>query len=127
MDPPLVQTLRAAFADEECVAAWLFGSQARGDARAQSDVDVAVLFGRPRPVTLDALPTRLHGKLEQAVGGEVDLVVLDGADPDLVHRVLRDGVLLAERDRSRRIAFEVRMRNLWFDLEPVRRAYRSGR
>ena len=127
MDSPLVQSLRAAFADEDCVAAWLFGSQARGDAGEQSDADIGVLFGRPRPARLDELPTRLHGKLEQAAGREIDLVVLDGADPDLVHRVLRDGLLLADHQPGRRIAFEVRMRNLWFDLEPVRRAYRAGR
>ena len=124
---PLLDSLRGAFAGEACVAAWLFGSRARGDASAQSDVDVAVLFGRPRPVTLEALPTRLHGMLERAAGASVDLIILDGADPDLIHRVLRDGVVLVEDDRAGRIAFEVRSRNLWFDLEPVRRRYRASK
>ena len=121
------QALRRALAGEPCVAAWLFGSHARGEPRADSDVDVAVLFGRPRPTRLDELPTRLQGALEAAAGTVVDLVILDGADPDLVHRVLRDGVLLVENDRSARVAFTVRMRNLWFDLEPVRRLYRAAR
>lgn len=124
---PLIDSLRGALAGEECVAAWLFGSRARGDASARSDVDVAVLFGRPRPTTLDALPTHLHGALERAANAQVDLVILDGADPDLIHRVLRDGVLLADKDRAKRIAFEVRSRNLWFDLEPVRRRYRAAK
>jgi hypothetical protein len=43
---------------------------------------------------------------------------------DLVHRVLRDGVLLLERDRSARIRFEVRARNDYFDLLPHLRRYR---
>lgn len=123
----LLDSLRGAFAGEDCVAAWLFGSRARGDASAQSDVDVAVLFGRPRPTTLEGLPTRLHAVLERAAGACVDLVILDGADPDLIHRVLRDGVLLVDNHRAGRIAFEVRSRNLWFDLEPVRRRYRAAR
>ena len=127
MDPLLAESLRAAFADEDCVAAWMFGSQARGEAGPGSDVDIAVLFGRPRPTTLEGLPTRLLGKLERAAGGEVDLIILDGADPDLVHRVLRDGILLADHQPGKRIAFEVLMRNLWFDFEPVRRAYRAAR
>lgn len=59
----LLDSLRAAFAGEDCVAAWLFGSRARGDASPQSDVDVAVLFGKPRPATLEALPTQLHPAL----------------------------------------------------------------
>ena len=36
----------------------------------------------------------------------------------------RDGRLVVDRDRSRRIAFEVLARNEYFDLEPVRREYR---
>jgi predicted nucleotidyltransferase len=123
----LADSLRGALAGEDCVAAWLFGSRARGDASPLSDVDVAVLFGRPRPTTLLALPTRLHGALERTSGAGVDLIILDGADPDLIHRVLRDGVLLVDNDRAARIAFEVRSRNLWFDLEPVRRRYRAAR
>jgi len=123
----LIDSLRAALTDAPCVAAWLFGSRARGDARTDSDVDVAVLFGRPRPTRLEELPMSLLAALERAVGREVDLVILDGADPDLIHRVLRDGILLAERDRSARIAFEVGARNAYFDLAPMRERYRRAR
>ena len=48
------------------------------------------------------------------------LVVLNEAPCDLVHRVLRDGRL----DRAARVRFEVRSRNEYFDMDPVRRAYR---
>jgi predicted nucleotidyltransferase len=122
----LIDSLRAALTDAPCVAAWLFGSRARGDARVDSDVDVAVLFGRPRPTRLEDLPVALLARLERAAGREVDLVILDGADPDLIHRVLRDGILLVEHDRSVRIAFEVRARNAYFDLAPVRERYRRA-
>jgi predicted nucleotidyltransferase len=122
----LIDALRAALANASCVAAWLFGSHARGDARVDSDVDVAVLFGRPRPTRLEELPVALLASLERAAGREVDLVILDGADPDLIHRVLRDGILLAEHDPSARIAFEVRARNEYFDLAPVRARYRRA-
>lgn len=122
---PLAERLRAALEGRsDVVCAWLFGSQARGDAHESSDVDVAVLRGRPRPRTLDDWPVELEAAVEEAVGSRVDLVLLDGADSDLVHRVLRDGVLVVERDRAARIAFEVFKRNEWFDLEPVRRRVR---
>lgn len=121
----LVAALRSCLdGHPEVVAAWLFGSHAKGTARAGSDVDVAVLLDRPRARSLDELPVELHGDLESAVSGPVDLVVLDGADSDLVHRVLRDGVLLVERDRAARIRFEVRKRNEYFDMEHVRRLVR---
>jgi len=55
------------------------------------------------------------------------LIVLNRAPTDLVHRVLRDGRLLLDRDPSKRIRFEVRKRNEYFDLEPALRRYREAR
>ncbi len=122
----LTDRLRAALEGrDDVVAAWLFGSQARGTARPDSDLDVAVLRGKPRPTTLDDWPVALTAALEDAAGGPVDLVLMDGADSDLVHRVLRDGVLLVERDRAARIQFEIYKRNEYFDLEPMRRLIRK--
>ena len=64
--------------------------------------------------------------LETAAGRPVDLVVLNHASPDLAHRVLRDGVLLVERDRSARIRFEVDSRNAYFDILPYLKRYREA-
>ena len=57
----------------------------------------------------------------------MQIVVLNTAPVDLVHRVLRDGHLLLDRDRGRRIRFEVKARNEYFDLQPVLARYRAGR
>jgi len=46
------------------------------------------------------------------------------APTDLVHRVLRDGSLLVDRDKPMRIRFEVDARNRYFDLQPFLRRYR---
>ena len=91
-----IETLRASFAsaDPSIVCAYLFGSVARGEHGGSSDVDVAVLFDPPPPATLLGPVSRLHGELENALARDVDLLVLNHAAPDLVHRVLRDGVLL---------------------------------
>ncbi len=40
--------------------------------------------------------------------------------------MLRDGILVVDRDPSRRIEFEVRRRNEYFDLLPVLREYRRA-
>lgn len=108
------------------VCAWLFGSQARGQARRGSDVDVAVLFAEDPPRTLAGLHLDLADDLSGAVGAPVDLVVMNRAPVDLVHCVLRDGVLLFDRDPSTRIRFEVRARNEYFDLLPHLQRYRQG-
>lgn len=113
--------------DSGLVCAYLFGSAARGEDRPGSDVDVAVLFRDDPPRTLAGLHLDLADRLTGALGGRrVDLVVLNRAPVDLVHGVLRDGVLLLDRDRSRRIRFEVRARNEYFDLLPHLRRYRRG-
>jgi len=109
------------------VCAYLFGSMARGEAGPRSDVDVAVLFEHAPASRLDAGPLDLEGDLERALGREVQLVVLNRAPADLVHRVLRDGRLVVERNRAERIRFEVARRNEYFDLEPIRRRYREAR
>jgi len=115
----------------DVVVAYLFGSAARGELRPSSDVDVAVLIsvtadaGLPE-ATLASLETSLQADLQEAAHRPVDLVILNHASPDLIHRVLRDGVLLIERDRSARIRFEVRSRNDYFDVLPFITRYREA-
>jgi predicted nucleotidyltransferase len=107
-------------------AVYLYGSVARGDSRPGSDLDVAVLFEQDPPRTLEGLHTAIADDLQAALGRPVDLVILNHASPDLVHRVLRDGILVCERNRSARVRFEVRLRNEYFDMEPIRRMYRRA-
>ncbi len=109
----------------ELVAAYLFGSQARGTAQRRSDVDVGIWL-RHRPTRFADTPFALAGELEAAIGKPVDLVVMNTAPSDLIHRILRDGELLVEHDRSARIQFEVRARNDFFDMARIRDAYRRG-
>lgn len=111
--------------DDSIATVWLFGSTARGTAQAGSDVDIAVLLSRDPAPTLDGLRLDLRDTLEGVVGREVDLVVLNNAPVDLVHRVLRDGRLLIDREPSVRVRFEVRARNEYFDLLPILRHYRQ--
>lgn len=122
----LKDVLNARAAEEGIAAAWLFGSVARGTAGPDSDVDVGVLFRQDPPRTLAGLALDLEGDLETALSLPVQLVVLNRAPVDLIIRVLRDGKLLVDRDRSGRLQFEVRSRNEYWDLEPFLRLYRQG-
>jgi predicted nucleotidyltransferase len=118
--------LRAFFEDDArgAVAAYLFGSVARGDAGPESDIDVGILFAANPPATLGAPQFAIETALERLLGRPVQVVALNRASADLVHRVLRDGRLVLDRDRADRLRFEVRSRNEYFDLAPIRRLYR---
>ena len=111
---------------ERIACAYLFGSHARGAARGSSDVDVAVLFSQEPPHTLEGLGLDLVESMEAAIGRRVDLVALNRAPPDLVHRVLRDGILIAENDHERRVDFEVKSRAEYFDVLPFLNEYRRN-
>ena len=106
------------------VCAWLFGSVARGTSRADSDVDVAILADLVPDQDRLAWRSETEARLSRVVRRTIQVVLVDRAPADLVRRILRDGHLLVERDRSRRIAFEVRKRNEYFDMTPVWRRIR---
>ena len=106
------------------IAVYLFGSVARGEAGAKSDVDLGVLFATDPPATLDAPQFALEVELGRLLRAPVQVVALNRASADLVHRVLRDGRLVLDRDRAARIRFEVRLRNQYFDMAHVRALYR---
>jgi predicted nucleotidyltransferase len=72
------------------------------------------------------LPLNTEADLEQLLGRPVQIVVLNDAPVDLVHRVLRDGELVYEADRAARVAFEVAARREYLDLLPILRRYRQA-
>lgn len=122
----ITQQLQAFFArsHQGVTCAYLYGSTARGGSHPASDIDIAVLYAQDPPATLDGLGFELAEKLERYLGKPVDLLVLNRASVDLIHRVLRDGVLVFDGAPAARIRFEVKARNEYFDLLPYLRQYR---
>ena len=126
LDSSLEQKLRGAAesAPSEVIAIYVYGSRARGTERSDSDLDVGVLLRQPPPATLKGVARDLEATIETATRLPTQVVVLNQASADLIHRVLRDGLVLLDRDRTARIRFEVQARNVYFDLAPMRRRYR---
>ena len=122
----VLQQLQAIFNRDHIgiVCVYVYGSVARGEARDASDVDVAVLYAQEPPPTLDGLGLELGYTLERLLGKPVDLIILNRAPLDLIHRVLRDGALVYDGDPSSRVRFEVQARSAYFDLLPYLRQYR---
>ncbi|HKH43732.1 MAG TPA: nucleotidyltransferase domain-containing protein [Thermoanaerobaculia bacterium] len=123
----LGELLAARAEDEGITAAWLFGSVARGTARPDSDVDVGILYREDPPRTLAGIGQvfNLQEELTEITDLPIQIVALNHAPVDLIIRVLREGKLLVEHDSLRRVDFEVRSRNEFWDLEPYLRLYRG--
>jgi uncharacterized protein len=113
-------------AADDIAAVYLFGSFARGRATHKSDLDLGLLYvGTPRGTLVDQ-PFLIEADLAELLGRPVQCVVMNKAPVDLVHRILSERSLLFDRAPSLRIRFEVRTRNLYFDLKPVLDRYRRA-
>lgn len=122
----VVERLRAlvAGAPDEVSTVYVFGSIARGSA-APGDVDLAVIVRPDPPAALADRLADLEADLTRDLQIPVQIVVANSAPPDLLHRVLRDGQVILDRDSGIRIRFEVHTRNQYFDLLPFLTRYRQ--
>lgn len=103
----------------DVVAAWVFGSVARGEARPTSDLDVAVLLLEGGADVEEALRA-LSSELERfSPSGRVDIVVLGEQGSVFRHRVLREGALVLDRDPETRQDYEARTIVEYLDWKPT--------
>lgn len=101
---------------------YLFGSFARGQERAKSDIDIAFLVDRAR-YRADAFEATapLHmiaGKMGIELGHEVDVTILNAASLEMAFEVVSCGKCLFEIDSEVRLQYEIKIRGMYFDFQP---------
>ena len=115
--PRLTEVLQSR---EEILEGYLFGSQATGEARAHSDIDVAVYVAPNYP--LDGgfgYQAELTATLMSALAtNDIDVVILNRASPLLYHRVLAHGVRVLARDLAATTTREGRALSRYCDFLP---------
>lgn len=118
VDGRLPELARRLAGDPRVAAVWLFGSRARGEADALSDVDVAVLAaGTPTRGELASWEVEWLGAANETLRtDEVSLVVLDRAPLVLRHEVLRGARLLFARSPEIPADYELGTIRAFLDL-----------
>jgi predicted nucleotidyltransferase len=124
----LVQLVDALSRDDRVAAVWLFGSRARGEADALSDVDLAVLASD----RLDT-PARWKAELEWIelatrilATDEVGIQVLNGMPVGLRDPILRDARLLWARSPEAAADFAATTLKAYLDFKPYLDRYDTG-
>ncbi|MGQ9557658.1 MAG: type VII toxin-antitoxin system MntA family adenylyltransferase antitoxin [Desulfurispora sp.] len=122
MPERLMEQIKAYFkASPGIDAVYLFGSAARGEWRAKSDVDLAVLFDSRaggKLARFDRLLT-MALELESLLGRRVDLVDMREIPSVLQHQVLKCGRCIVENNPQSRVQFEVAARRHYFDMQRI--------
>ena len=113
--------LTALFDAHGVILAYLFGSQVKGTANRESDIDIAVLLSDQVPQAeygawLVKLNTDLIGVFQQ---DRIDVALLNCAPPLLAFRVVRDGVPIYD-PHDQHVSFYVKTFNRYVDTQPLR-------
>jgi predicted nucleotidyltransferase len=119
MSAALERVIARAQTDPEVLAVMLFGSQARGEAGAASDVDVCLVLDPDVPPGLPASRKRL----DYLAGADLDLTVFQQLPLPVRSRVLKEGKVLFVRDEDRLYGVAVRTARAFEGLRHHYRRY----
>jgi predicted nucleotidyltransferase len=101
------------------IAAWIFGSVARGEATEDSDIDVAVLLDGEL-ASGDELLAEIGSELEPfGPSGRADVLDFRAQGPVLRHRILSEGVLILDARPAVRIDVEGQSHSEYLDWKPT--------
>lgn len=103
---------------------YIFGSYAKGNNNEKSDIDIAVLLNNDYN-PMDKL--ELIGELTSVLRREdIDLVILNSANPVLRHQVIKYGKLIYMESEDVKVDFEVKVLKEYMDMEPFRKVQMAG-
>lgn len=113
--------LTSLFEASDVVLAYLFGSEAKGTANRESDIDIAVLLSDQIPEAeygqrVVDLNTELIGIFQRDA---IDVAVLNNAPPLLAFQVVRHGIVIYD-PHQRYVSFYIDTFNRYADTQPLR-------
>jgi len=114
---------RFLFQNKEILFCYLFGSQTTQNIAPESDVDLAIYFDAGIVKNFSDRRLELTAEISKFLKREADITILNTVPPFLGYVILKEGKLIFERDQSKRIDFELKKLNEYFDFKPIIKKY----
>ena len=111
------------------VAAYLFGSYARAEEKAQSDIDLAFLLDeqtyKADPFEAACLAYMIATRIGMRLHMQTDVTILNSSSIETAYEVITTGRCVYESDMDRRLEYEATMRGMYYDFRPFLMQLRS--
>ncbi|EKD42717.1 MAG: DNA polymerase beta subunit [uncultured bacterium] len=101
------------------IAAFLFGSQAQGKATYGSDIDLALLYSLAEVPSAETILS-FKQSLESKLLNDIDLIVLNTANPILKFQVFKQGHILFCQDKRELDRFIIKSLMEYDDISRIR-------
>ncbi|MEX0909816.1 MAG: nucleotidyltransferase domain-containing protein [Candidatus Paceibacterota bacterium] len=121
------QTVASYFTDQPVSFMYLFGSQVTGNVHAESDVDIAVYFDSTvdisEVINMKIKVITLVAKALNVSEDIINITVIQDAPAFLRYVIVKEGILLYEKNRLERVDFELKTLQTEDDERAFRRQY----
>lgn len=108
-------------AEENIIAAYVFGSRIKGTAGKKSDLDLALVVKDESLVSYGALYLQINNLFPSL---EVDVrIVSINSSPLFLFQILKNGICIYKKEESERVKFEVSVLKNYYDGEHLRGIY----
>lgn len=120
--------LESSFKQEKYILfAYIFGSVIEGRTGKESDVDLAVYLAPGEADDFFVRRLGLIGKIQAVLKGPVDVVILNEVRSIFLKFVIiKEGRVLFERDHGKRVDFELRTIQAYYDFQPFLEQYNKA-
>lgn len=106
---------------EYVLFAYIFGSFASGERF--NDIDVGIFISGERTRSPLRLELEIENELEDSVRMPVDVRIINNAPLSFIYNILKNNIVVVDKDRSFRTEFEGLIYKKYFDFQHLRREY----
>lgn len=118
MEKNILEIIIRCLEDFKCKTIYIFGSYATGEVNKESDIDIAFLSDRKiEKYDIFIKAQEISGKVDK----EVDLIDLKDSTTVFQNQVVRNGVVILDREPIEREKFEIVVLKKYMELNELRK------